>query len=77
MRSSGVSQVLFSGGRDATSLVNKDDPSVLEIWNLVFMQFNRESATSLKPLPAPCVDTGKQLSSVRVSVHSVAPLYNP
>jgi alanyl-tRNA synthetase len=44
--------------KDAVELINMDHPQVIEIWNLVFMQFNRRDNGKLESLPAQHVDTG-------------------
>ncbi|ORD94438.1 SYA [Enterospora canceri] len=60
------------GGRDASALVNQDDPNVLEIWNIVFMEFNR-TPHGLIDLDVKKIDTGiglERLLSILMEVKS-------
>ena len=50
----------------AANLINKDHPQVIELWNLVFIQYNRKSDGTLEDLPEKHVDTGLGLSLIHI-----------
>lgn len=61
------------GDRDASGLVNQDDPDVIEIWNIVFIEYNRRMDGGLEPLERTCIDTGvglERLLSILMNVRS-------
>jgi alanyl-tRNA synthetase len=63
----------FAPGR--AELVNGEGDDIIEIWNLVFMQFDRDAEGTLHPLPKPCVDTGAGLERFAMVMQGVETNY--
>ena len=72
------SEIFYNRNKDATEFEGEDpdkDDICVEIWNLVFMQFNRDNQGTLNLLPKPCVDTGMGLERLAAVLQDVESNY--
>lgn len=73
-------EIFYDHGKEVEGVppgsADEDGDRYVEIWNLVFMQYNRDAQGKLKPLPKPCVDTGMGLERIAAVMQGVHDNYD-